>query len=203
MDVLWRVKACKLHRSATVVNTGSIGLKRGTVRVVPYTPDWLKCFQAERDLLRTALGSKVLEIRHIGSTAIPGMPAKPIIDILVAVRNLADVSDFLNALVRLGYEDKGDGGVVGRRYFVKGTEAGRTHHLNFYEMNSPGWATHILFCEYLKSHNEVAEEYADLKQTLAKKFPTDRASYANGKEQFVTAVLERAANEQPLSKSTV
>ena len=180
------------------MNTGSLGLKRGIVRVVPYNPDWLKCFQAERDLLRSALGAKVLEIRHIGSTAIPGMPAKPIIDILVAVRNLVDVSDFVNALVRLGYEDKGDGGIVGRRYFVKGTEARRTHHLNFYEMNSSGWATHILFCEYLKSHNDVAKEYADLKLTLAKNFPTDRASYTNGKEQFVTAVVERAANEEPV-----
>jgi GrpB-like predicted nucleotidyltransferase (UPF0157 family) len=195
MDVLWCVELCKLGGSATVVNMDSIGLKRGTVRVVPYNPDWYISFQAERDLLRNALGSKVLEIRHIGSTAIPGMPAKPIIDILVAVRTLADVTDFADALVRLGYEDKGDGSVVGRRYFVKGTEAARTHHLNFYEMNSSGWTTHILFCEYLKSHKEVAKEYAELKEKLAKEFPTDRASYTNGKEKFVAAVVERARSE--------
>src|SRR5947199_1428508 len=82
--------------------------------------------------------------------------------VFIAVRNLSHVTDFVNALVRLGYEDKGDGGVIERRYFVKGTEAGRTHHLNFYEMNSSGWATHILFCEYLKSHNEVAEGHHSL-----------------------------------------
>jgi GrpB-like predicted nucleotidyltransferase (UPF0157 family) len=195
MDAFWHVEGCKLRRSATVVNTNSIGLKSGTVRVVPYDPDWRTSFQAERDLLRNALGSKVLEIRHIGSTAIPGMPSKPIIDILAAVRRLTDVTDLVDALVRLGYEDKGDGNVVGRRYFVKGTEAARTHHLNFYEMNSSGWATHIFFCEYLKSHKEVAKEYAELKDKLAKEFPTDRASYANGKEQFVAAVVERAASE--------
>ena len=63
------------------MNTGSIGLKRGTVRVVPFNPDWLMVFQVEQDLLRNSLGSKVLEIRHIGSTAIPGMPAKPIISL--------------------------------------------------------------------------------------------------------------------------
>ena len=80
------------------MSMGIIGLKRGTVRVVPYNPDWPIHFQAERDLLRDALGSKVLEIRHIGSTAIPGMPAKPIIDILAAVRNLADVNDLLHWL---------------------------------------------------------------------------------------------------------
>ena len=81
------------------MNTGSIGLKRGTVRVGPFNPDWLMVFQVEQDLLRNSLGSKVLEIRHVGSTAIPGMPAKPIIDILAAVRDLTDVSDFVDALV--------------------------------------------------------------------------------------------------------
>src|SRR5215467_2941437 len=182
-------------RSATVVNTDSIGLERGTVRVVSYNPDWHISFQVERDLLRNALGSKVLEIRHIGSTAIHGMPAKPIIDIVAAVQSLGEVSDFVDALVRLGYEDKGDGSVVGRRYFVKGNAGARTHHLNFYEMNSSGWTSHILFCEYLKSHKEVAEEYAKLKQKLANEFPADRASYTNGKERFVAAVAERAASE--------
>lgn len=185
------------------MNTGSIGLKRGSVRVVPYDPDWSMYFQAERDLLRNALGASVLEIRHIGSTAIPGMPAKPIIDILAAVRNLADVGNFIDPLFRLGYEDKGDGSIAGRRYFVKGTEAARTHHLNFYEMNSPGWTTHILFCEYLKSHAEVARQYAELKEKLAKVFPTDRASYTDGKESFVAAVVEKAVTEQESMKTVL
>jgi|SRR5579872_1393394 len=74
----------------------------------------------------------------------------------------------------LGYEDKGDGDVPGRRYFVKGNERARAHHLNFYELNSPGWTIHISFGEYLKAHQEVANEYADLKLRLAEEFPTDR-----------------------------
>lgn len=183
------------------MSMGNIGLKRGTVRVVPCNPDWPIHFQAERDLLRDALGSSVLEIRHIGSTAIPGMPAKPIIDILAAVKNLTDVSRFIDPLIRLGYEDKGDGSVAGRRFFVKGTEAARTHHLNFYEMNSPGWTTHITFCEYLKSHAEVARAYAELKEKLAKMFPTDRTSYTDGKEGFVAAVVEKAAREHESMKT--
>jgi GrpB-like predicted nucleotidyltransferase (UPF0157 family) len=173
-----------------------IGLKRGTVRVVPYNPEWPGCFHAERELLRETLGEKVLAIRHIGSTAIRGMPAKPIIDILASVRNLADVADFTNQLAALGYEDKGDGGVFGRRYFVKGSEAARTHHLNFYVMGSTGWTTHVLFCEYLKSHQPLAKQYAQLKEKLANDFPTDRASYTNGKETFVAAVLEKASRER-------
>jgi GrpB-like predicted nucleotidyltransferase (UPF0157 family) len=101
----------------------------------------------------------------------------------------------IDPLARLGYEDKGDGCVAGRRHFAKGTGLTRTHHLNFFEMNSPGWTTHLLFCEYLKSHPEIANEYAELKQTLGKSFPTDRASYTDGKEHFFAAVLERATSE--------
>ena len=185
------------------MNRGSIGLKRGTVRLLPYDPDWPMYFQAEKDMLRNALGASVLEIRHIGSTAIPGMPAKPIIDILAAVKNLADVSDFIDPLIRLGYQDKGDGSVAGRRFFVKGTEAARTHHLNFYEMNSPGWTTHIIFCEYLKSHVKVARQYAELKEKLARMFPTDRASYTDGKEGFVAAVAEKSAREHESLKTAL
>jgi GrpB-like predicted nucleotidyltransferase (UPF0157 family) len=190
------------HRHSVIpmtMNEDDLGLKRGMVRVVPYRPEWPAYFQSERELLQKILGAKVLEIRHIGSTAIPGMPAKPIIDILSAVENLADVDDFTDALAAIGYEDKGNGDVPGRRYFVKGSEAARTHHLNFYEMNSPGWIIHILFCEYLKAHDEVAKEYAQLKLKLAKEFPTDRASYTNGKEKFVAGIVEKAARENQQS----
>src|ERR1700739_1575757 len=163
------------------INKG-LGLRPGTVRLLPCNPEWPVHFQAEREVLQKTLGVKVLEIRHVGSTAIPGMPAKPIIDILAGVENLADVEDFTDALQGIGYEDKGDGDVPGRRYFVKNNKGARTHHLNFYEMNSPGWITHMLFCDYLKSHEEVAKEYAQLKQKLANEFPSDRASYADGKQ---------------------
>ena len=171
---------------------GEIGLRRGTVRLVAHHSGWAANFDGEKQLLLKTLGEKVVDIRHIGSTSIPGMPAKPIIDILAAVQKLADVETFAQGLSQIGYKDKGSGGVSGRRYFVKGGEVQRTHHLNFCEPNSVFWRSHLAFREYLERHPESAREYAALKRRLADEFPNDRGAYTDGKEEFVRSVLDRA-----------
>ncbi len=130
-----------------------------------------------------------------GSTSIPGIPAKPILDILAAVKMLADVEEFTQDLNKIGYEDKGNGGVPGRRFFVKGTEAKRTHHLNFCEMNSFFRRSHLAFCDYLERHPEIAREYSALKRGLADRFPKDRGAYTAGKEEFVRSILDRTMNK--------
>jgi GrpB-like predicted nucleotidyltransferase (UPF0157 family) len=178
-----------------MAHKGEIGLHRGTVKLVAHHPKWAEYFSKEKQLLSKILGEKVLDIRHIGSTSIPGIPAKPILDILAAVTMLADVEAFTQDLNKIGYEDKGDGGVPGRRFFVKGTEAKRTHHLNFCEMSSFFWRSHLAFCDYLERHPEIAREYSALKRGLADRFPNDRSAYTAGKEEFVRSILNRAMNK--------
>jgi len=174
---------------------GNIGLQRGTVKLVDHNLNWYECFKEEKELLLRIVGEKIVDVRHIGSTSIPGVPAKPIIDILAAVKALTDVEEFTEDLQKFGYEDKGDAGVPGRRFFVKGEETNRTHHLNFCETNSEFWTSHLAFCDYLVRHPETAEEYSLLKRELADRFPMDRGAYTLGKEKFVRSVLEMAANE--------
>ena len=169
-----------------------IGLHRGTVKLLAYDPKWAEYFSQEKELLSKTLREKVLDIRHIGSTSIAGMPAKPILDILAAVKTLAEVQSLTQDLNKIGYEDKGDGGVSGRRFFVKGGKARRTHHLNFCEMNSFFWRSHLAFCDYLERHPDVARQYSELKRGLADKFPNDRGAYTAGKEEFVRSILTRA-----------
>jgi GrpB-like predicted nucleotidyltransferase (UPF0157 family) len=180
---------------------GEIGLRRGTVKLVAHHPKWAKYFSEEEQLLFKILGGKVLDIRHIGSTSISGIPAKPILDILAAVETLTDVEAFAQDLNKIGYEDKGDGGVPGRRFFVKGAEAKRTHHLNFCELNSFFWRGHLAFCDYLERHPEIAREYSALKRGLADRFPNDRGAYTAGKEEFVRSVLDRAMNKTRIESS--
>jgi GrpB-like predicted nucleotidyltransferase (UPF0157 family) len=172
-----------------------IGLPRGSVKLVAHHPSWAEYFNEEKQLLLQTLGGKVLDIRHIGSTSIPGIPAKPIVDILAAVQTLADVETFTQDLNKIGYKDKGNGDVPGRRYFVKGGEIQRTHHLNFCEMNSVFWRSHLAFRDYLAQHPEIAREYSALKRQLADKFPNDRGAYTDGKEEFVRSILDRAMGE--------
>lgn len=174
-----------------------IGLPRWAVKVVAHNAKWAEYFRLEKAVLYQIGGTKLLDVRHIGSTSIPGMPAKPIVDILAAVKILSDVELFTDKLIRIGYTDKGNGDVVGRRYFVKGGADRRTHHLNFCEMNSLFWTTHLAFRDYLERHAEAAEQYASLKRSLVAKFPNDRLAYTSGKEEFVGAILKLAANERP------
>lgn len=135
------------------------------------------------------MGQTALDIRHIGSTSIVGMPAKPIVDILVGLETLSLVEPFAERLSRLGYQDRGNGDEPGRRYFVKGAEEKRTHHLNFCELNGIFWTRHIIFRDYLENHPDAANQYAALKRELAAKFANDRRAYANGKEKFVLSML--------------
>lgn len=174
-----------------------IGLPRWTVRVVAHDPKWAGYFCREKEILFQIMGPKLLDVRHIGSTSIPAMPAKPIVDILAAVKTLSDVEPFREDLIRIGYQDKGNGDVVGRRYFVKGGADKRTHHLNFCEMNSVFWTSHLAFRDYLERHPDAAKQYAALKRVLAAKFPDDRPAYTTGKEEFVRSILKLAATERP------
>jgi GrpB-like predicted nucleotidyltransferase (UPF0157 family) len=179
-----------------MVYGNEIGLHRAVVTVVSYHPQWADYFRDEKELLLKVLGEVVLDIRHIGSTSIVGMPAKPILDILVGLRSLALVEPFVTDLKLIGYEDRGNGDEPGRRYFVKGTEDKRTHHLNLCELNGVFWRKHVLFRDYLERHRDAAEQYAALKRVLAAKFPQDRLAYTRGKEEFVRSILNLAANER-------
>jgi GrpB-like predicted nucleotidyltransferase (UPF0157 family) len=178
-----------------------LGLDSRRVKLVDHDPKWAEYFGQEKRLLSEVLGDKVLDIHHIGSTSIPGILAKPIIDVLAAVKALPDVESFTQDLHRIGYEDRGTGDVSERRYFVKGSTARRTHHLNFCEINSFFWGSHLAFRDYLNQHPDVARQHSELKQELARKFPNDRLAYTAGKQEFVRSVLDRAMNNMPTGSS--
>jgi GrpB-like predicted nucleotidyltransferase (UPF0157 family) len=170
-----------------------IGLERGIVRLVPYTKEWERLFQVERPRLRAAVGKYVLDIQHVGSTSIPGMVAKPIIDIAIAVKNFEEACVCIKPIEQLGYEYKGENGIPRRHYFAKGNP--RTHHVHINEIGSRDWNDQIIFRDYLTQHPEIAKEYAELKMELAQRYPTDRQSYLDGKAPFIERVLQLARSE--------
>jgi GrpB-like predicted nucleotidyltransferase (UPF0157 family) len=159
------------------------------VRVVSYDPAWSRQFQEEAQRLRAALGREVIYIHHIGSTAVPGLAAKPIIDILPVVRDIRAVDGLNSNMEALGYEPMGEFGLPGRRYFRKGVERRarhvRTHHVHAYAAGNPEIDRHLAFRDYLRAHPDVAGRYAALKQELALRFPYDIAAYMDGKDAFV------------------
>lgn len=171
----------------------AIGLKRGSVELLPYRAEWPRLFEEEKARLQSALGQQVLDIQHVGSTAIPGMIAKPIIDIGIAVMDFDEARVCIGPIEHLGYEYRGEFGIPRRHYFVKGEP--RTHHIHMNEIESSDWKEQVLFRDYLIEHPERAKEYADLKMGLARQFPTDREGYLEGKALFIDRVLRTARGE--------
>jgi len=168
----------------------SIGLPHGQVRLQPYTPAWERLFEQERAALQAALGALVLDIRHVGSTAIPGMIARPILDIAIAVRKSEDGPACVPPLEAMGYVYRGVVGVASRHYFVKGEP--RTHHVHMYAVSSPDWENQLLFRDTIRAHPDWASAYADLKQNLAQRHPQDRETYLLAKGSFIQQVLQLA-----------
>jgi GrpB-like predicted nucleotidyltransferase (UPF0157 family) len=174
-------------------------LVKEEISVVPYQPVWQKMFDDEADFLRKRLPQNLVKrIEHFGSTAVPGLSAKPIIDILVEVTSLEETKrQIVPVLEAEGYEyfyrpAFGDSGPPYYAWFIKRNSKGkRTHHIHMVEADSELW-DRIYFRDYLKEFPEVAERYNDLKLELSKKYPDDRVKYTEEKSEFILSVTEKA-----------
>lgn len=165
------------------------------VEVVAYDPAWPELFRAEAERLRAVFGSELLALHHMGSTAVPGLSAKPIIDLLAEVRDLEQVDSFNDALCALGYEPRGEYGIPGRRFFPRrlGDEADtRTHHLHVYQIGHAEVARHLALRDYLRAHRDAAQAYGYLKEDLARRYPWDIDAYLAGKDAFIKDLEQRA-----------
>ncbi|WP_376795922.1 GrpB family protein [Thermogemmatispora sp.] len=166
------------------------------VILVDYDPGWPLEYAAERQRLAEALSPWLVAIEHIGSTSVPGLAAKPIIDIMVAVGALSQAAHCIEPLHTLGYayQPEVERFIPERRYFRKLRGEQETHHLHLVEYDSPFWRRHLLFRDYLRSHPATAQEYARLKRELAVRFPEDVAAYTEAKTAFIRRVEAEAAH---------
>ena len=177
-----------------------IGQHKRNLAVVPYQSGWKELFEREADALRGLLGEKALGIEHIGSTSIPGLAAKPIIDIMAAVASLAQGAKLIPVMEALGYEHRAHDIIPERLFFAKETSPEyRTHHLNLATLDSGFWKDQIAFRDYLRAHDQIATEYVDLKISLAETYARTQRLDRDGKTAFVAKVLELANKEENAS----
>jgi GrpB-like predicted nucleotidyltransferase (UPF0157 family) len=160
--------------------------------VVPYDSKWPEMYRSEANEIRAIFGRELISIHHIGSTSIPGMSAKPIIDIMPVVGDIDRVEAFNPGMIGLGYEVRGEYGIAGRRYFVKRDRTGRTHHVHTYAPDNPEVARHLDFRDYLITHPDGALVYARLKLALAEAHPHDIEAYMAGKDSFIKETIGQA-----------
>jgi GrpB-like predicted nucleotidyltransferase (UPF0157 family) len=166
----------------------ALGIPRRTVRLVPYERRWPALFDAERERLRQALGPLPLE--HVGSTAVPGLDAKPILDLMAGVDGEAARTGLIGPLQRAGYSHGDSDMIPGRLYFRRDDDAGlRTHQLSVCAFGGRFWTEHLAFRDALRADAELALAYLRLKRELAVRFPADRIAYSEAKSDFVAGVL--------------
>ena len=161
------------------------------VGVVSYNPNWQKMYKEESEKIKNILGDTIVDIHHIGSTAIPGIKAKPVIDILVEVKNIETVDQYNHKMEELEYEVMGEYGIPKRRFFRKGGNK-RTHHIHIFQVGNEEIERHIKFKEYLITHPDKVREYSKLKEELANKYTYDVENYTNGKSDFIKEIDRQA-----------
>jgi GrpB-like predicted nucleotidyltransferase (UPF0157 family) len=167
--------------------------------VVPYDEAWPSLYHEERTRIERAIGPWVEEIEHVGSTAVPGLAAKPVIDIMVGVKSLEDSPILVERLVGIGYEyvPEFEKILPFRRYFRKMREGRRTHQVHLVERsNAEWWDRHLLFRDYLRVNREIAREYAHLKYELSDRFGEDREAYTDAKTEFISEIVRRAQENE-------
>jgi len=161
------------------------------VELLPHDPTWADKFQQEAYRLTAVLSPEIIAIHHIGSTAIPDIFAKPIIDILIEVKDINRIEAYNDQLAILGYAAHGENGIPGRRYFSKDSEGACTHHVHIFQIGNPEIDRHIKFCNHLITHPDDAQAYSQLKIELAKIFPEDVEQYTEAKSDFIQSVCEK------------
>jgi GrpB-like predicted nucleotidyltransferase (UPF0157 family) len=162
--------------------------------IADYDPRWPSLYEEERACIFEAIGKTLVDIQHVGSTAVPGLAAKPIIDIMPGIRSLADAPRIIGPMERLGYQyiPEYEAELPERRCFRKPAgEAFRgrgTYHVHVVETTSQFWKRHIAFRDYLRAHPEAAREYGELKRRLAAEYGRDREGYTEAKTEFITSI---------------
>ena len=158
--------------------------------LAPYDPDWPSQFAAARAEMMAACAGLMLDVHHVGSTAIAGLAAKPVIDMMPVLRRHEDCLACIAPMRALGYAYRGEQGIAGRHYFVRGDP--RTHNVHVFVFDHPEIERHLLFRDYLRAHPEKRKAYLLLKLALAKEFADDRRAYAEAKTPFCERIVALA-----------
>jgi GrpB-like predicted nucleotidyltransferase (UPF0157 family) len=166
-----------------------LGLPKGEVFLVPWTEEWKQEFLLEKEKIQDVIGEYIIDIHHIGSTAVNHLSAKPIIDIALEIKGYNDGEKTSSALEKLGYSYKGTNILPDRHYFSKGEP--RTHQIHMYQRGNKYLLAQLKFRDYLRDNDEVRIEYERLKLNLVRSNKKSKHKYVEEKTEFIKSILER------------
>ena len=169
-----------------------LGLSKNSVILYPHSKEWNVLFERERINLYNCIKEDVIDIQHVGSTSISSMYSKPIIDIVVAIKDFKDGFRLIDDVGSIGYHFKGSLGKSNRFFFWKGNESNNTHNLHIVEYGDKNWENQILFRDFMNNHSDYRDKYCSLKMELANKYKDDRYTYTKEKTEFILDVIQLA-----------
>lgn len=171
------------------------GVPKNSVILYPHSEEWTILFQRERINLYNCIKEEIIDIQHVGSTSISGMYSKPIIDIVVGIKDFKDGFRLIDDVQSIGYNFKGSLGKSNRFFFWKGNESSNTHNLHIVEYGDENWENQILFRDFMNNHSDYREKYFSLKMELGNKYKDDRYEYTKEKTEFILDVIQLAKEE--------
>ena len=177
------------------------------IEVVDYDSAWIAAFEKEAAILNAVFEERVVEVQHIGSTSVPGLAAKPVIDILVVLDHTNDINSFDRAMEGVGYRVRGEcldatiPGTPGRFYFTKETNGVRSHHVHVYAKGHWEILDKLAFRDYLRAHSRKAAAYGELKRRNATQYRFDNIGYMRAKDVFVKSTVLEARHWYELNVS--
>ncbi len=169
----------------------SLGATDGEVEIVEYRNEWASVFEKESRRILEACEGPVVKVEHIGSTAIPDLIAKPILDVMLGL-SLPKDERIVDPMMDLGYEFLGEYGIPGRSYFILRSSGRQVVHVHAFAIADDNWGRHLFFRDYLRKVSESRRQYAELKRELAERFPQNRDAYADAKTDFIRSIARKA-----------
>ena len=170
----------------------SLGTDGGHVEIVEYDPEWPMVFEREAKAILEQCRPWITDVHHIGSTSVPGLAAKPVLDMMPVAVNPDEGAKAVSKMTALGYLYRGDNGIPGRFYFDRVVGGRTVAHVHMFPASHPDVRKHLVFRDHLRAHADVARDYERLKRTLASKYRDDRRAYTDAKAEFISGVIETA-----------
>ena len=170
----------------------SLGTQGERIEIVEYNPEWPLAFEREAAAILKACHPWVIEVHHVGSTAVPGLAAKPVLDIMPVAAGPAEAFEAVSRMTALGYRCLGEYGIPGRLYFEKTVDGREVAHAHMFPVGHPAIRTHLAFRDYLRTHPDAARDYERLKRDLAAKHRNDREAYTDAKAAFIEGIIAAA-----------
>lgn len=170
----------------------SLGTQGGHIEIVEYSPDWPRIFEREAAAILAACRPRVTEVHHVGSTSVPGLAAKPVLDMMPIVAGPAEGHKAVSGMTSLGYCYRGEDGIPGRFYYDMIVDGRTVAHVHMLPAGHPDARKHLVFRDHLRTHPGAARDYERLKRELASRYRDDRRTYTDSKADFISGIIDAA-----------